>query len=226
MRLKGLSMVLVLVALTSVGCCTKFKNEIALLKEQMGDIKANKSDLQADLSRAVTNEQTMRGQLGVAQSALAKATAKIGDLEAELAAKPPAGGNGGTTPPAGGETTVYKHTVGSDVLFSAGRATLTTAGQSALASVASQIKSKYSGNTVRVYGHTDGDPIVRSKKLWADNLDLSANRAMAVTRYLISKGIKASNVETVGMGSTRPIADNKTKAGKAKNRRVEIVVVK
>ena len=226
MRLKGLSMVLVLVALTSVGCCTKFKNEIALLKEQMGDIKANKSDLQADLSRAVTNEQTMRGQLGVAQSALAKATAKIGDLEAELAAKPPAGGNGGTTPPAGGETTVYKHTVGSDVLFSAGRATLTTAGQSALASVASQIKSKYSGNTVRVYGHTDGDPIVRSKKLWADNLDLSANRAMAVTRYLISKGIKASNVETVGMGSTRPIADNKTKAGKAKNRRVEIVVVR
>jgi len=222
-------MVLVLVALTSVGCCTKFKNEIALLKEQMGDMKAGKSDLQADLSRAVTNEQTMRGQLGAAQSALAKATAKIGDLEAELAAKPPAGGNGGAKPAGGGvgsETTVYKHTVGSDVLFASGRATLTTAGKGALASVASEIKGKYSGNTVRVYGHTDSDPIVRSKKLWSDNLDLSANRAMAVTRYLITKGIKASSLETVGMGSTRPIADNKTKAGKAKNRRVEILVVK
>ena len=221
MRLKGLSSVLVLVALTSVGCGTKYQRENALLKEKLGDAMAGKADLQADLSRAVTNEQIMRGQLGAAQGNLDKANTKVTALEAKLAERP-AGGNGG----GGGETTVYKHTVGSDVLFRSGQATLTTAGKGALASVASEIKSTYSGNTVRVYGHTDGDPIVRTKKLWSDNLDLSANRAMAVTRYLVNKGIKASSVETVGMGSTRPIADNKTKAGKAKNRRVEIVVVR
>ena len=138
-----------------------------------------------------------------------------------------AGTGGGGAPNGGlkGETPVYRHTVGSDVLFSSGRATLTTGGRNALVAVASKIKTSFPGNIVRVYGHTDSDPIVKSKKLWADNLDLSANRAMAVTRYLISKGVARSKIETVGMGASRPITSNKTKAGKAKNRRVEIIVV-
>jgi len=80
--------------------------------------------------------------------------------------------------------------------------------------------------TVRVMGYSDSDPIVKTKKLWKDNLDLSANRAMEVTRYLWSRGIPAERIETVGMGSTHFVQPNKTKAGKAANRRVEIHVVK
>ena len=49
---------------------------------------------------------------------------------------------------------------------------------------------------------------------------------MAVTRYLISKGIAAKRVETIGMGEHHPVTGNKTKAAKSKNRRVEIVVLK
>jgi flagellar motor protein MotB len=79
---------------------------------------------------------------------------------------------------------------------------------------------------VQVYGFTDNDPIVKTKKLWEDNLDLSANRAMMVTRELIRHGIAANRVETIAMGSTHPVASNSDKAGKAKNRRVEIVAIK
>ena len=113
----------------------------------------------------------------------------------------------------------------SDVLFASGRASLTAAGKKALSSIVATLNRSYSGRIVRVYGHTDGDPIRKSKKLWLDNLDLSANRAMSVARYLIANGVKAANVETVAMGETRPVASNKTKAGKARNRRVEIIVI-
>jgi chemotaxis protein MotB len=117
-------------------------------------------------------------------------------------------------------------TVGADILFSSGKADLTSGGRAALDKIVGDLKSHYAGMTVRVYGHTDTEPIRKSKKLWQDNLDLSANRAMAVARYLVSKGISAKNVEVVAMGENHPVADNATAAGKAKNRRVEIVVLK
>lgn len=229
-KLKGLSVVLVLTAMTSVGCCTKFKREVDRLQKRQDDLTTLKGKAEADLSKALTNEQAMRSQVGAMQSALDEADGKIKDLEAKVTSGATGTDGGGVILPGRGavrdETAVYRHTVGSDVLFLSGRATLTAAGKSALAAVASTIKTKYGGNVVRVYGHTDNDPIVKTKKLWTDNLDLSANRAMAVTRCLISMGITQSKIETVGMGASRPVADNKTKAGKAKNRRVEIVVVK
>ncbi len=119
-----------------------------------------------------------------------------------------------------------KISLGSDVLFSAGRATLTAAGKRTLGQVVSAIKGQYAGLPVRVYGFTDSDPVRKSKKLWKDNLDLSANRAMAVTRYLIGRGVPKENIETIGMGAANFIAGNRTQAEKARNRRVEIVVVK
>lgn len=217
-RLKGLGMVAAMVALTSVGCCAKYKTEIDDLKAKLEGTGGVKADLEAQLSRARTSEQAMRTQCDSARDELTRANVTIADLEAKLADGTKTGTGTG-----GGAETVF--TLGSDVLFSSGRATLTVAGQTALASIVSKIKSDYPTNTVRVYGHTDTDPIKRTKNLWADNLDLSSNRAMAVTRYLIKQGLTASKVESVGMGQTRPIADNKTKAGKAKNRRVEIIVV-
>jgi OmpA-OmpF porin, OOP family len=68
-------------------------------------------------------------------------------------------------------------------------------------------------------GHTDS---IGSK---AYNQKLSLRRANAVKAYLVSKGIEANRVYTEGKGETQPIADNKTKEGRAKNRRVEIEVV-
>ena len=68
-------------------------------------------------------------------------------------------------------------------------------------------------------GHTD------SVGNDAYNQRLSVRRAEAVKAYLVSKGIEANRVYTEGKGEAQPVADNKTKDGRAKNRRVEIEVV-
>jgi OOP family OmpA-OmpF porin len=68
-------------------------------------------------------------------------------------------------------------------------------------------------------GHTDSDGSD------ASNQTLSVKRAEAVKAYLVSKGIEKNRVYTEGKGEKQPVADNKTKEGKAKNRRVEIEVV-
>jgi OOP family OmpA-OmpF porin len=68
-------------------------------------------------------------------------------------------------------------------------------------------------------GHTD------SVGADAYNQKLSVKRAEAVKAYLVSKGIETNRVYTEGKGEAQPVADNKTKEGRAKNRRVEIEVV-
>lgn len=81
---------------------------------------------------------------------------------------------------------------------------------------------KLKGITLEVIiavGHTDADGSD------AFNQKLSVRRAEAVKAYMVSKGIEANRIYTEGKGEKQPVADNKTKDGKAKNRRVEIEVV-
>jgi chemotaxis protein MotB len=73
-----------------------------------------------------------------------------------------------------------------------------------------------------VVGHTDTDPIQKSS--WKDNLELSAQRALSVARYLMEHGIPDKQLRAAGCGPARPVASNATAEGKARNRRVEIVV--
>ena len=72
---------------------------------------------------------------------------------------------------------------------------------------------------IRVEGHTDSDgPDI-------SNLKLSQARTQAVVDYLVSKGVERSRLDPVGFGESRPISDNTTPEGKAKNRRVEFIIV-
>jgi flagellar motor protein MotB len=84
------------------------------------------------------------------------------------------------------------------------------------------LQSKYSGRQIDVVGHTDSDPIKKSP--WKDNLQLSTERANSVIRYLTERGIPKDKLRAVGRGDSQPVAPNTTASGKAKNRRVEIVV--
>jgi OOP family OmpA-OmpF porin len=76
--------------------------------------------------------------------------------------------------------------------------------------------AKYKDSNLAVTGHTDSRG---SEKL---NQKLSLSRAESVKAYLVKKGVSAARITTKGEASTRPVADNKTKAGRAQNRRVEI----
>jgi outer membrane protein OmpA-like peptidoglycan-associated protein len=79
---------------------------------------------------------------------------------------------------------------------------------------------KYPGCRISVEGHTD------STGSHAHNQALSERRAAAVKKYLLDHGVTSEDrIVSVGYGETRPIADNKTEKGRAKNRRVEIVIV-
>ena len=115
-------------------------------------------------------------------------------------------------------------TLPNSILFDSGQATLKRATSTELDHIYSVLKQKYAGKQIDVVGYTDTDPIRKTKDKWKDNWELSAQRALTVTRYLIQHGIAENKIRAVGCGESRPIASNATTAGKAKNRRVEIVV--
>ncbi len=109
------------------------------------------------------------------------------------------------------------------VLFDSGKATLRRSAHGVLDKVA-KVLEEVSDQPVGVEGHTDNQPIKHSG--WSDNKALSLARAKAVAEYLGQQhGIDAKRLIPVGHGDERPIASNDTAAGRAKNRRVEIVIL-
>ncbi len=111
------------------------------------------------------------------------------------------------------------------ILFDSGLAKLKTKGEVALEKIAKHLKT-HPAAIVRVDGHTDNDPIIKSKYLWESNHHLSAGRALSVLHYLVKKGhIEEKRIHIAGYGPNRPIASNKNKVGKMRNRRVEFLIL-
>ena len=105
-------------------------------------------------------------------------------------------------------------------MFVPGRASLNARTLAALGKVADEIKQV--AGTVQVIGHTDNRPI-RTRE-FPDNQTLSEKRAAAVAAVLLDKGVEASRIRSTGQGETSPLDDNATVQGRARNRRVDIVV--
>ncbi|MCE7033241.1 OmpA family protein [Lysobacter sp. GX 14042] len=76
-----------------------------------------------------------------------------------------------------------------------------------------------------VSGFTDDRPVLDSNRRFADNLELSAARALTVTRALVANGVPAGQVFAAAFGDQQPVASNADEQGRAKNRRVEIAPV-
>ena len=111
-----------------------------------------------------------------------------------------------------------KVTYAADAFFDFDKAVLKPEGKAKLDDLVGKIKG-INLEVIIAVGHTDS---VGSD---AYNQKLSVRRAEAVKAYLVSKGIEKNRVYTEGKGEKQPVADNKTKEGRAKNRRVEIEVV-
>ena len=94
---------------------------------------------------------------------------------------------------------------------------LTSAAKANLDKLAQVLKNNMDTN-INIYGHTD------SKGTDAYNLSLSERRAAAVKNYLVSQGVSAGRMFTMGVGEKEPVASNDTDAGRAENRRVEFAI--
>jgi outer membrane protein OmpA-like peptidoglycan-associated protein len=108
-------------------------------------------------------------------------------------------------------------TLSGSVLFATGQATILPGAQAQLNQVADALKTQ-AEHHFTIEGHTD------NQGTDAINNDLSNRRANAVRDYLVVRGVAAAAITAQGVGSTRPVADNKTTEGRAMNRRVEIIV--
>jgi OOP family OmpA-OmpF porin len=104
------------------------------------------------------------------------------------------------------------------VLFDFDKSVVKPEGKSKLDDLAAKIRG-INLEVVIAIGHTDS---IGSD---AYNQKLSVRRAESVKAYLVSKGIEANRVYTEGKGKKQPVADNKTREGRAKNRRVELEVI-
>lgn len=105
-----------------------------------------------------------------------------------------------------------------DVHFASGRYTIQSGSYAVLDKLAEYLIRKKTLK-IRVEGHTDNDGSETSNKT------LSENRAKAVKSYLEGKGVPTGLIDAKGMGEEKPIEDNSTASGKAKNRRTEIHLV-
>jgi OOP family OmpA-OmpF porin len=120
--------------------------------------------------------------------------------------------------PAAPAQAATKVTYAADAFFDTDKAVVKAEGKAKLDDLASKVKGINLEVVIGV-GHTDSDGSD------AYNQKLSVKRAEAVKAYLISKGIEKNRIYTEGKGEKQPVADNKTKEGRAKNRRVEVEVV-
>lgn len=112
------------------------------------------------------------------------------------------------------------------ILFPSGSADIKKNGKKVLDRVG-EILKKVTGKQIRVEGHTDNKPIgSRLKKKFPTNWELSTARANNVVRYLQEKaGIDPGRLIAAGYAEYRPVTSNDTKEGRAKNRRIEIVLI-
>jgi OOP family OmpA-OmpF porin len=108
-------------------------------------------------------------------------------------------------------------TLGADASFDTGKADLKPEGQAKLDQLVTKLKD-VNFDAIAITGHTD------NVGTDATNQRLSERRATAVKAYLAKHGIDQAKIKTAGRGKTSPVADNKTTQGRARNRRVEVVI--
>ncbi|WP_374662208.1 outer membrane protein OmpA [Inhella sp.] len=121
-------------------------------------------------------------------------------------------------PPAPPKPIVEKVTYAADAFFDVDKSVLKPEAKTKLDDLVSKMKA-INLEVIIAVGHTDSDGSDEY------NQRLSVRRSEAVKAYLTSKGVEANRIYTEGKGEKSPVADNKTKEGKAKNRRTEIEVV-
>jgi chemotaxis protein MotB len=111
------------------------------------------------------------------------------------------------------------------ILFDSGKADVKPEGIDILSKMVETLK-KVNDKAIRIEGHTDDVQISGAlTRTFPTNWELSAARAINVTKYLQQEGIDPRNLSAAAFAEHKPVADNSNKEGRAKNRRIEITLV-
>lgn len=215
-------MMLVLVGLIVVSTltgCTNWQKKYKALDVEYQNLKGLYENCQATLEGTAAEKTRMSQELASSRQQLEEMQRQIAEKKATPAQATGFEGMDVAVDATAGTITV---TISDAILFASGSSTLKNTYIAELDKVYSVIRERYSGRKVDVVGHTDADPIKKSK--WKDNWELSAQRALTVVRYLVNKGMSPELVRAAGCGEARPVASNSSSAGKSKNRRVEVIV--
>lgn len=178
------------------------------LQQRLDRAQEENARLSRELANARAELERLKAEAGAGQ----QASGPLGDFE---------GIAGVDTRRDGDQVTVR---VPGDILFAPGRATLNDAARRTLNEIAEVVQRRYTRGTIRIVGHTDSDPIRHTADRWRDNYHLSEVRAETVRDYLVQRGVARQRTQVIGRGPDEPVASNDTAQGKARNRRVEIVV--
>jgi len=181
--------------------------------EKLGASQAENQDLQLKLQKALASAKELEKLVAAAKKEAMDYKAKYekvgGALVDRLRSIP-----GVVVSKAGGVQATVSFALGGDAL-----------GAKAAQDLQALAKG-LAGNKGPIYvdGHSDNSPVgsLEARKKYTDNLGLSVARAAAVARVLVKAGIPAKSLVVRGWGSEQPVASNDARAGRAKNRRVEI----
>ncbi|NTV49308.1 MAG: OmpA family protein [Geobacteraceae bacterium] len=183
---------------------------ISELRQQVTELKAENSKLNDDISElqrvkeekvkevSVTYEQLLANM----KNEIAQGQVTISELKGKLTVNMEAA-----------------------ILFDSGRADVKPEGLDILNKMVETLK-KVTDKAIRIEGHTDVVQITGAlTRTFPTNWELSAARAINVTRFLQQQGIDPLNLSAAAFAEHKPVADNSTKEGRAKNRRIEITLV-
>jgi outer membrane protein OmpA-like peptidoglycan-associated protein len=202
---------------------TRDRAYIAMRKAQQAEVLARISQNEkrlASLERNMTQQQarelarlrgdyaTQRQQLAASEAARKEAERRAEQAAADLA----------RIASVKQEERGMVITLSGSVLFASGESELLPSAQAKLSEVSNALTQQNPDSSIVVEGHTD------SQGKADFNVELSQKRAQSVRDYLASHGVAPDRISAVGVGFSRPIADNKTTEGRANNRRVEIIV--
>lgn len=214
--------VLLTVVMVSFGLlsgCTSYKKKYNALNVEHQNLKGLYDNCKATLDSSANEKQELASKVAEGEQTIEELKKQIAERNQTPGEATGFGDYQVDLDSAAGTITV---TLPNTILFDSGKASLKTSAKGDLDHIVSVLNERYSGKMIDVIGHTDTDPIKKSN--WKDNWELSAQRALSVVRHLNSNGIPDSRIRAIGCGSGRPVAPNTAASGKARNRRVEIVV--
>jgi len=176
------------------------QTQAATLKEEIDASKARIDELQREKEAATQAQKSLEQEM---RAALESKEITISELQGKLTVN-----------------------ILDRIMFDSGEADLKTEGEKILQKIAG-ILAQYPQRQIHVIGHTDNVPIRASaRNRFPSNWELSTARATAAVRFLGEKaGVDPRRLGAVGYGEFHPIADNATPEGRAKNRRIALVVL-